>query len=220
MTKDKNREKEKEYVSTQISRYMTDKKLVETLANLNVAPPQKFARLHAKGDVIGDNRVYSVIKLNVQDYSKGTGENMVKANFNLLPSDIMYLFVNICKGIKDFKFEREKIFASDKNDATVSKLSIIRSSTDSEGKARKYAWYIKVENGIGEAAKTTNGGTYCKKGSYNALSSVYINLNDEDFFKLMYDTKKFIDIWELTNCPALIRTGMQMYECQRTEESK
>ncbi len=214
------KKEDKEYVSTQISKFQTDKKLVETLGNLNVAPPNKFAHLHARGDKIGDNKVYSIIKLNVQDYSKGTGDDMKKANFNLLPSDIEFLYSNVYRGILDFKFEREKIFASSKDDATVSKLSIVRSQFDKEGKPRKYTWFIKVENGIGEASKTKTGGTFCKKGSYNVISSVFINLSDDDFFRLMYDTKKYIEVWELTNCPALIRTGMQMYEQQRAENNK
>lgn len=212
----------KEYTSTQISKYQTDTKLIETLSNLHVAPTNKFANLHANGDIIsllaqGERQVYSRIKLVLQDYSKGTGSSMVRSHFNLLPSDVEYLYSNVYRGVKDFSFNREKIFATENRDANVSKLSILRSETDKKGEKRRYAWFVKVENGIGVAVVTKTGGTYCEKGSYNCMRSVYINMNDEAFFKIMYETSKFIHVWELTSCPSLIRVGQDMYYKQRQD---
>ncbi len=206
------------YIYPQISKYMTDKKLIETVANLNTASPQNFAKLHANADEVGGKKVYSNITIVAQDFSKGTGDKMVKARFNISPSQVEYLYAQVFNGVKNFDYSLEKIFANKENDATVSKLRVVRSEVDKTGKPRKYAWYIQVENGIGIAEKTSNGGTYCKKGSYQAMNSVYVNLTDEDFFKIMYDTKKFIEVWEMANCVSLIRSGLNLLEQQRQEK--
>ena len=46
--------------------------------------------------------------------------------------------------------------------------------------------------------------------------SVYVNINDLDFFNLVYRTARYIEAWELTYCPKVIREAKQQLEAQRT----
>ena len=61
-------------VSGQIAVYKTDKALLELMDNLKPASYLFPAHIHASGDVseVGER---SLIRLNMLDYSKGTGDN-------------------------------------------------------------------------------------------------------------------------------------------------
>ena len=45
--------------------------------------------------------------------------------------------------------------------------------------------------------------------------SVYVNINDLDFFNLVYRTTRFIESWELTYGPKLIRDARKLLSEQR-----
>ena len=49
-----------------------------------------------------------------------------------------------------------------------------------------------------------------KKGSYQKGSSVFVNINDYDFFRLMQQTTRYIEVWELTFGPKLIREAQRI----------
>ena len=53
-----------------------------------------------------------------------------------------------------------------------------------------------------------------KKGSYQMERSVFVNINDYDFFTLLYRTVRYIEAWEMTNCPKVIRDARQSMETQ------
>ncbi len=55
-----------------------------------------------------------------------------------------------------------------------------------------------------------------KKGSYKKERSVFVNINDYDFFKLMQQTTRYIDAWELTMGPKNIRDAQKLMSEQRT----
>lgn len=99
--------------------------------------------------------------------------------------------------------------------STVTKLSVKRASVGNDGKPRNYPWCVIVENGRAVKEKTATGGTHIKSGTYKKQRSVYVNINDLDFFNLVYRTTRFIESWELTYGPKLIRDARKLLTEQR-----
>ena len=95
------------------------------------------------------------------------------------------------------------------------KLSVKRASVGNDGKPRNYPWCVIVENGRAVKEKTATGGTHIKSGTYKKQRSVYVNINDLDFFNLVYRTTRFIESWELTYGPKLIRDARKLLSEQR-----
>ena len=58
-------------------------------------------------------------------------------------------------------------------------------------------------------------GLSIKSGTYKKQRSVYVNINDLDFFNLVYRTTRFIESWELTYGPKLIRDARKLLTEQR-----
>ena len=69
--------------------------------------------------------------------------------------------------------------------------------------------------------KTALGGVHMKKGSYQKESSVFVNINDYDFFRLMQQTTRYIEVRELTSGPKLIREAQRIaLEQQKAAEEE
>ena len=45
---------------------------------------------------------------------------------------------------------------------------------------------------------------------------MFVNINDYDFFRLMQQTSRYIEVWELTNGPKRIREAQQIMAAQRS----
>ena len=82
--------------------------------------------------------------------------------------------------------------------------------------AINYPWCIIIENGRAVKEQMASGGFHIKSGTYQMARSVYVNINDLDFFNLVYRTARYIESWELTYCPKVIREAKQQLEAQRT----
>lgn len=115
------------------------------------------------------------------------------------------------------KFSFYKIFGEPDEHglSTVTKLSVKRASVGTDGKPRNYPWCVIVENGRAVKEKTATGGTHIKSGTYQKQRSVFVNINDLDFFNLVYRTTRFIESWELTYGPKLIRDARKLLSEQR-----
>lgn len=190
---------EKEYISNQIAVYKTNKKLIEFKDKLKYASVLNYAHIHSYGekDANGKN-INSNIGIKLQDYSNGTGDKMVVVDFNMSPKDIKYVFSRLNLGQSNFELKQDKIspVTSENGKNFVSKLSIKRASVGTDGKPRNYPWSIVIENGYGTAAKAQTGGTYIMPNSYKTEKMVYININDQDLFKLLDEVTTFINAWE------------------------
>ena len=190
---------EKEYISNQISDYKTNKKLIEFKDKLRYASVLNYAHIHSYGEKDANGRnINSNIGIKLQDYSNGTGDKMVVAEFNMSPKDIKYVFSRLNIGQTNFELKQDKISPTVNEDGKsfVSKLTIVRASVGTDGKPRNYPWTIKVENGYGKAAKAQTGGTYIMPNSYKPEKSVFVNINDQDLFKLLDEVTTFINAWE------------------------
>lgn len=204
-------------IQRQIAIYMTNKKLCEFNDKLKPAPVDYYAHLHAQGEKQGNGgKQRSCIGMVLQDYSNGTGSNTVRVTANLSPEFFAYALSRVSIGVETFDFSEEKIFGEpDENGLSmVTKTSIRRASVGQDGKPRNYPWCIMVENGRAVKEKTAMGGVHMKKGTYRKGYSVFVNINDYDFFKLMQQTSRYIAAWELTNGPKRIREAQQIIAAQ------
>ena len=174
--------------------------------------------MHAQGEEQADGiRAYSCIGVVLQDYSNGTGDKTVRVTANLSPGFFPFVLSRMQNDLDRFDFTEDKIFGEPDEHglSTVTKLSVKRASVGTDGKPRNYPWCVIVENGRAVKEKTATGGTHIKSGTYKKQRSVYVNINDLDFFNLVYRTTRFIESWELTYGPKLIRDARKLLSEQR-----
>ena len=208
-------------IQPQIAIYMTNKKLCEFNDKLKAAPVEYYGHLHAQGEKVeGERSQRSCIGIVLQDYSNGTGNNTVRVSANLSPEFFAYALSRVSLGVELFEFYEEKIFGDPDKEgkSMVTKVSVKRASVGQDGKTRNYPWCVIVENGRAIKEGTQTGGVHMKKGSYQKERAVFVNINDYDFFRLMQQTTRYINVWELTNGPKKIREAMQIMEQQRASE--
>lgn len=206
-------------IQKQISIYMTNKKLCEFNDKLKLAPVEYYGHLHAQGEKMSDgSRQRSCIGMVLQDYSNGTGDKTVRVSANLSPEFFAYALSRVSIGVDKFEYAEDKIFGNpdEKGLSMVTKVSIKRASVGADGKPRNYPWCIQVENGRAVKETTSLGGVHIKKGSYQKGRSVFVNINDYDFFRLMQQTSRYIEVWELTNGPKRIREAQQIIAAQQS----
>ena len=208
-------------IQPQIAIYMTNKKLCEFNDKLKAAPVEYYGHLHAQGEKVeGERSQRSCIGIVLQDYSNGTGNKTVRVSANLAPEFFAYALSRVSLGVELFEFYEEKIFGDPDKEgkSMVTKVSIKRASVGPDGKKRNYPWCVIVENGRAIKEGTQTGGVHMKKGSYQKERQVFVNINDYDFFRLMQQTTRYINAWELTNGPKKIREAMQIMEQQCASE--
>lgn len=208
-------------IQPQIAIYMTNKKLCEFNDKLKAAPVEYYGHLHAQGEKVeGERSQRSCIGIVLQDYSNGTGNQTVRVSANLAPEFFAYALSRVSLGVELFEFYEEKIFGDPDKEgkSMVTKVSVKRASVGPDGKQRNYPWCVIVENGRAIKEGTQTGGIHMKKGSYQKERQVFVNINDYDFFRLMQQTTRYINAWELTNGPKKIREAMQIMEQQRASE--
>lgn len=212
---------EENRIQPQIAIYMTNKKLCEFNDKLKAAPIEYYGHLHAQGEKVeGERSQRSCIGIVLQDYSNGTGNKTVRVSANLSPEFFAYALSRVSLGVELFEFYEEKIFGDPDKEgkSMVTKVSVKRASVGQDGKPRNYPWCVIVENGRAIKEGTQTGGVHMKKGSYQKERAVFVNINDYDFFRLMQQTTRYINAWELTNGPKKIREAMQIMEQQRASE--
>ena len=212
---------EENRIQPQVAIYMTNKKLCEFNDKLKAAPVEYYGHLHAQGEKVeGERSQRSCIGIVLQDYSNGTGNKTVRVSANLAPEFFAYALSRVSLGVELFEFYEEKIFGDPDKEgkSMVTKVSIKRASVGPDGKKRNYPGCVIVENGRAIKEGTQTGGVHMKKGSYQKERQVFVNINDYDFFRLMQQTTRYINAWELTNGPKKIREAMQIMEQQRASE--
>lgn len=185
-------------VSGQIAVYKTDKALLELMDHLKPASHLFPAHIHASGEP-SEAGERSLIRLNMLDYSNGTGDNTVSVYANISPEEARYIYSALFNHLWEFSYPQEKIFGNpdDEGYSIVTKLNIVRYDTDSQGNKRKYPWFVEIQNGRGIAIKNSNGGRYCKKNSYICDRKVSLYINDKDLFTLFCRADAFIRAFEL-----------------------
>lgn len=211
------------FISRQIAKYATNKKLIEFTDKMRVPPVDFYAHIQANGDKDNDGKnINSLIGITMLDYSAGTGDKTVSVDANISPDELMYVFSKLNQGVETFDLSQDKIFGEpdDKGKCDVTKLKIIRAVKDNNGKPRNYPWFIQIENGKGIKEKNATGGYYMKANSYTKEKSVYININDLDMFKLLSRVSSFLSVWELTYAPKIMREAKEIMINNAKESGK
>lgn len=204
------------YVSSQISKYQNAKKLLEFINKLVPAATENYATIHSS-----DGGAKSCIGMTLLDYSKGTGSNTVSVSLNISPSQIEWWYTAVLQRHMAFQMTQEKImsFKKDANgNAPVTKMTVTRNATARDGSPSRCPWYICCENGFGRVQVNQNGGTSIAPHSYRMESQVFVNLTDEEMFRVLYSVHNFIAAWEATYAPAIIRAGVDAIAKQKQRE--
>jgi hypothetical protein len=208
----------KDRITGQIAVHKTDKKLLEFIDNLNPAPVQDYAAIHA-GAVRpcekDGQRVYSVIRIVAQDYSR-KGEPSVRVKANISPEEALYFSQMAKNGVEKFIWSAVKIFGSPDKDGycPMTKLWIRRVQNSANQETLSHPWKVDIENGKGRKSQGKNGGAFCQSGSYVLEKKVFLNFTDCEFFKLMRAVERFISIWEMVHGAPIIREGRKMRDTQ------
>jgi len=213
-----------ERVTGQITVHKTDKKLLEFIDNLNSAPVHDYAAIHAgvvRPYEKDGQRVYSVIRLVAQDYSR-KGELSVRARANVAPEEAVYIAEMVKAGVKDFKFEAVKIFGNPDGGGfcPMTKLWITRNEVTSDGETLNRPWKVDIENGKGRKAQGKNGGSYCQSGSYVLEKKVFLTFTDYEFFKLICAVERYINVWEMVHGAKILREGRKARDEQFTTRTE
>ena len=204
-----------ERITGQIAVHKTHTKLIEFIDNLNPAPITDYASIHAGAARPCEHegkRVYSTIRIIAQDYSR-KGELSVRVRANISPAEVAYLASAIkYEPVHGFKYESEKIYGKpdEHGYSPVTKLWVTRFKTD-ETSVNKPAqpWRVDIENGRGIKTVDENGGTFCQPGTYEQEKKVFLNLSGFEFFSLMVAVERFVNLWEISHAPNLIREGQE-----------
>lgn len=207
-------------ISPQICKVQTDRKLIAVYDQLKCAALTHYAQLHAKGEYKeNDHKANSLIKVTIQDYSNGTGDKNVIAQFNLAPEQIQFILTRITAGFQEFEWSQSKIYGAPdaQGYSTAQQFSISRHTNDSSGRPMKSPWRIQIVNGKGVKVQNQKGGSYMKSGSFLSEKNAFIQLTDMDFYTLLKRTDSYITNWEACIAPSLITNGKQAYEKQQQD---
>ncbi len=207
-------------ISPQICKVQTDRKLIAVYDQLKCAALTHYAQLHAKGEYKeNDHKANSLIKVTIQDYSNGTGDKNVIAQFNLAPEQIQFILTRITAGFQEFEWSQSKIYGAPdaQGYSTAQQFSISRHTNDSSGRPMKSPWRIQIVNGKGVKVQNQKGGSYMKSGSFLSEKNAFIQLTDMDLYTLLKRTDSYITNWEACIAPSLITNGKQAYEKQQQD---
>lgn len=183
----------------QITKYQTNKYLIEALDFLQVADKENASNIHHK---------YSRIRLVGLDYGKGTGTNTVSVYANLDPVTIKYLaeiLINT-KPASGRMFAEQKILSHDTDEQGRARVTIISIVYDD---ARNYCWQLNIENGLGQIQRQATGGIAMQKGSYQKQKSVAIYMNDIDVKKFFIKLRDYILSWETVHLRGLLQERLK-----------
>lgn len=207
-------------ISPQICKIQTDRKLIAAYDCLKCAALTHYAQIHAKGEYKeNEHKANSLIRLTIQDYSNGTGDKNVIAQFNLTPEQIQFILTRITAGFQEFEWSQSKIYGTPdaQGYSTAQQFSISRHTNDSSGRPMKSPWRIQIINGKGVKVQNQKGGSYMKSGSFLSEKNVFIQLTDMDFYTLLKRVDSYITNWEAGIAPTLIASGKQAYEKQQQD---
>ena len=207
-------------ISPQICKVQTDRKLIAVYDQLKCAALTHYAQLHAKGEYKeNDHKANSLIRLTIQDYSNGTGDKNIIAQFNLAPEQIQFILTRITAGFQEFEWSQSKIYGAPdaQGYSTAQQFSISRHTNDSSGRPMKSPWRIQIVNGKGVKVQNQKGGSYMKSGSFLSEKNAFIQLTDMDLYTLLKRTDSYITNWEACMAPSLIANGKQAYEKQQQD---
>ena len=210
--------------STQITACKTSKWLIEAI-DLLIPTSKEFAPILHQGTeprkTDSGGKAKSRIRLNIVDYSKGTGEKKVSVYANLAPERIHYLYLacRACIAFQllgrscAFEWSEEKLLSHNTTDgrAPVNKIRVTRDNQPgSDGKPRNNPWTVSILNGTGIPQTSQKGGVYVKRDSFTETGRAAAYFSDYSLFAFLQRCTDYLRVWENQVGGQLVAEYMQL----------
>lgn len=206
---------ENQIITNQIAAYMTNRSVLSLHDKLKTASAYRYGQIHAKGeDRVNNVKIHSLIGVNLYDFSNGTGDKSIRAEYNLPPETIQFLLTRVSAGFQTFEYVAPlKIFGGpDQNGlSTVHQMRITRNPYKKDGSPSSSPWTVYIENGRGKKATNKIGGTYMQNGTYVKDKSSYTTMSDEALFTLLKRADSYIQVFEQIEGAKIFEGGRQMF---------
>ena len=183
------------------------------------------ARLHNPGgrrgkDENGDGYP-SVLKFTI--INKGEGGSKI-ASFNLAPDIVRNLYFTLNRMPSDtFEWSADRLhhFKKDKKTGRcpMFRMSIQRIPKDSKGEPYRSPWIIKIQEGTAIPFESDTGSVMAKKGSWEENTAVMARLSDDDYFRLLSTSVRYIELWEEAYAVPHILSGDILMHISQAKES-
>lgn len=165
-------------ISNQCVVMQTDRKTFATYPNFELPPKERYGE-----------GIQGKVKLLINDFSKGKGDNATVATFNLDIKDIVFLTEKARMSHMPIPYYLTKIIGSKvetegrfKGLSPVSKLAISRVAKTVSGEEVRYPWKVKITNGYAKAMPGKAQGTFYEgKGTFVTYKEAEVMLTDADF---------------------------------------
>lgn len=156
------------------------------------------------------------------DYSKGTGENSVWVKHNLSPTQIRYLYNEVCRHPDTFCYYQTKVVSAPDREglSDATSINIKRVPKTESGQLYRNPWFVEIKNGYGVEQPKKNGGKALEKGTFVCNSEVKMQLSDYTMFELLSKAVAFISAWETSVLPDLCKTADQMKKALQKKRDK
>ena len=178
-------------IEQQIFVIKNNKSLIELIDRLEHTEPEFAAKIHAGSTNKSSEHKYSLLKIQMLDYSKKDGNDTIFVSANISPSTLIYLLLlyEVGKTKGKIQYSEQKIMpgkSSDGNSSSkVTNLKINRNTVNFKGETLRNPWSVEIEEGTGTRKQSQTGGYYVAQGTYKRLKSVRISMTDKDFFTFL-----------------------------------
>lgn len=170
--------------------------------------------------------VQGKVKITIQDYTKGKGDNSIYANFNLELSDFYYLYERAKISNLPETLRRTKIIGWEKESSgeyvglsPTSKLVISRTAKTADGQTRNYPWEINIQNGFAKAMPGKMAGTFYEgSGTFQVIKEATMKFTDVAFLEKMTQINSYITMYKDIVVKPLFEKGLA--EFLKSEEER
>lgn len=119
-----------------------------------------------------------------------------------------------------YTYSSDKVipYTEDKNGMAVfRRISISRNGVRSDGTIARYPWTVKISSGRARLIKGANGSCSFDSKSCEGVKEAFINIKDEDMFKLLSKSVHYISVWENAMCLRQVVNGVNAVTQARRE---
>lgn len=178
--------------TTQCAAYQNAKITAALYANLKPAEDHEFA------EVLSEK---SKVKIFINDFSKGKGDNSTKVDYNLEVDDIKYILDKATLGLLPKFYRAKSLDAYPEKEGPFVGLAKVSSVLIEYLQGNNYPWKIEVTVGYGKEGKIQQG-----------RKSAKVFLNDMDFLAFWRQAWRYIEQYINLISPNLITKGLRVME--------
>lgn len=121
----------------------------------------------------------------------------------------------------DFNYTQDRVHNYDGKKeengyAPVQRLQIWHQAYRKDGALSNYPWTVKIINGMAKVQEQQNGATTFSASTLTNTTEAFIQVSDNDMFKMMSKVNHFVRVWEDVVAADIVKKG----ESQRAQEAK